>query len=205
VERIEWALVDKSGWPDGPWQHEPDKIQWQHEGNGLPCMIIRHPRRGHLNGYVAVPPGHPWHGRNAESVPPVATHWEISYAAAPETGPVESAIAHEPGAGEPADVWWFGFHCAHDGDMVPADPLSSFGEDAEYRDVEYVAMMCAILAGQLAYIQKRHDEIVANAAFVCARCGKPSNSPADAEDGYCGECHARTGEGRANAPAHNPR
>ena len=29
--------------------------------------------------------------------------------------------------------------------------------------------------------------------FICPRCGKGSTSEVDAEDGYCGRCHAQTG------------
>ncbi len=59
MERIEYRYVDKSKWPPGPWQEEPDKIQWQDEETGLPCLIVRQPEVGHLCGYVGVAEGHP--------------------------------------------------------------------------------------------------------------------------------------------------
>lgn len=62
MKRIEYRnVVDKAGWPHGPWCDEPDKIQWQDEATGLACLIIRGPE-GALCGYVGVPLGHPLHG-----------------------------------------------------------------------------------------------------------------------------------------------
>ena len=62
MERIEYRdVVDKSQWGDGPWQSEPDKIQWQDAATGLPCLIVRGPV-GALCGYVGVPKTHPAYG-----------------------------------------------------------------------------------------------------------------------------------------------
>ena len=54
--------IDKTKWGDGPWQNEPDRVQWTHRG--FLCLLDRHQTWGSWNGYVAVEPGHPWHGRN---------------------------------------------------------------------------------------------------------------------------------------------
>jgi hypothetical protein len=59
----EWRTVDKSTWGEGEWQREPDKKQWQDAETGLPCLIVRN-NGGALCGYVGVPPGHPWHGKD---------------------------------------------------------------------------------------------------------------------------------------------
>jgi hypothetical protein len=62
VERIEYRnVIDKTDWLRGPWDNEPDKIQWQDEETGLPCLVVRGPS-GSLCGYVGVAPGHTWHG-----------------------------------------------------------------------------------------------------------------------------------------------
>jgi ribosomal protein S27AE len=183
VDRTETRLADKTGWPPGPWHDEPDQIRWDAEGSGLPCLVTRHPRRGHLCGYAGVPRGHLLHGRDAGSVR-VAVHWELSYA-----GP---SPEQSPGPGESADTWWFGFHCCHADDLCPADPVA-FLEGAEYRTVEYVGVVCEILAAQFAAAQARRDEILRAAAFVCPRCGTPSHNPNDAAAGYCGRCHDWTG------------
>lgn len=58
--------IDKSGWGEGPWRDEPDRVEWSH---GFPCLIIRNEKTsGSLNGYVAVPPGHPWHKQHYDNV-----------------------------------------------------------------------------------------------------------------------------------------
>jgi hypothetical protein len=44
MKRIEHrGVVDKSWWPRGPWDDEPDKVQWPDEATGLPCMVKRGP------------------------------------------------------------------------------------------------------------------------------------------------------------------
>lgn len=58
---MEWTRLDKSDWPAGPWQDEPDKVQWVDEATGYDCLIVRN-HGGALCGYVGVPEGHPYHG-----------------------------------------------------------------------------------------------------------------------------------------------
>jgi hypothetical protein len=104
-------VVDKSAWGDGPWNTEPDRAEWKHAG--LPCLAVRHPRSGHWCGYAAVPPGHPEHGHDYDT-PNVDVHGGLTYAKA-----CEGDVCHVPKPGEPDDVWWFGFDCAHAGDFSP--------------------------------------------------------------------------------------
>lgn len=68
MKTIEYRNVDKSGWPAGEWQDEPDKVQWQDAATGLPCLIVRN-GSGALCGYVGVAVGHPCYdlGYGAES------------------------------------------------------------------------------------------------------------------------------------------
>jgi hypothetical protein len=61
VETKEYRTIDKTLWPRGEWDDEPDKMQWQDEATGLPCLIVRGPV-GALCGYVGVPEGHPCFG-----------------------------------------------------------------------------------------------------------------------------------------------
>lgn len=58
---MEWTTRDKSAWERGPWDDEPDKVQWVDGATGLDCLIVRGPH-GALCGYVGVPEAHPWHG-----------------------------------------------------------------------------------------------------------------------------------------------
>jgi hypothetical protein len=63
MKTIKYRTMDKSTWGPGPWQEEPDKVQWQDEASGLPCLIVRN-SFGNWCGYVGVAPGHPWHGKD---------------------------------------------------------------------------------------------------------------------------------------------
>jgi hypothetical protein len=133
--------VDRSGWGRGPWDREPeDRIEWR--AHGLPCLMLRS-ARGNWCGYVAVPPGHSAHGQDYDNVD-VEVHGGLTYSHA-----CRGHICHVPQPGEPADVFWFGFDCAHGGDGVPfsywPEPMRG-----EYRDVRYVRVQVNRLAEQLA-------------------------------------------------------
>lgn len=109
----------KAEWGPGPWQDEPDRKEWRH--NGFPCLAVR---SGHGNwcGYVGVPPGHPWHGKGYADVEGEA-HGGLTYADA-----CAGHICHVPKPGEPDDVWWLGFDCNHAWDIAP-------GLDARLREL----------------------------------------------------------------------
>jgi hypothetical protein len=63
---LEWTTRNKGDWGRGPWQSEPDKVQWVDEATGLDCLIVRGPS-GALCGYVGVPETHPYHGKDYSS------------------------------------------------------------------------------------------------------------------------------------------
>jgi hypothetical protein len=148
MERIEYKTRDKSGWGDGPWQSEPDKIQWQDAATGMPCLIVRNPV-GALCGYVGVAPSHPAFGHSPDE-PDVSVHGGLTFAEGCSHGNEAHSICHVPGDGEPDNVWWFGFDCAHAGDLCPGMPtyVKPFGGES-YRDVAYVMEQCQRLAEQL--------------------------------------------------------
>jgi hypothetical protein len=127
-ERV-YATVDKSEWGDGPWQNEPDKIQWRDEATGLPCLVNRGPS-GAWCGYVGVPPSHPAYevdyddvyelaGGYPDGYDRISVHGGLTYSRHCAHGPEESSICHVPEPGEPDNVWWLGFDCAHSGDLAP--------------------------------------------------------------------------------------
>ncbi len=62
MEYREWHVEDKSDWGDGPWQNEPDKVQFMTKV-GLPALIVRN-HGGALCGYVGIEPGHPFYGKD---------------------------------------------------------------------------------------------------------------------------------------------
>lgn len=123
-------VLDRSTWAHGPWDDEPDKMQWQDVSTGLPCLIVRHQISGHLSGYVGVRPGHPLHGLRAHDGDPstrerfnalvdeIDVHGGINCGMACDRWPdaeggIAAGVCHEPSPGEPDDVWWLGFDCMH--------------------------------------------------------------------------------------------
>lgn len=155
AENVEYK-VDRSGWPEGDWDGEPDREEWR--SHGLPCLIVRNDL-GALCGYVGVPPGHRMHGKALDDADDLSVHGGISYANA-----CAGHICHVPREGEPDDVWWLGFDCGHGWDFMPGlyanlrkalaglkDPL--FESDARYgtyRPIGYVRGEVERLAEQLA-------------------------------------------------------
>jgi hypothetical protein len=70
-------------------------------------------------------------------------------------------ICHLPEPGRPDNIWWFGFDCAHSGDLSPkyAATLRGFRDHGdEYRDIAYVQGECAQLAQQLSVGQSEAKE-----------------------------------------------
>lgn len=146
----------REDWPPGPWDSEPDRVEWRDEQTGLPCLIVRGPV-GALCGYVAVPPGHPWHGKGYDEVD-ASAHGGLTYA-----DKCGGHICHVPAPGEPDDVWWLGFDCGHGGDITPSmagfyaktkqrDPFPRLYPNYAYRTVDYVRSECAELAAQVAQV-----------------------------------------------------
>ncbi len=174
VETKQWTFpdrCDRAKWGPGPWNGEPDKMQWTDPATGLDCLIVRN-TLGALCGYVGVTPGHPYHGvhyggclhtpKCGEEVwcdySPEAclnVHGGVTY-----SDSCADMICHV--TDDPADAtWWFGFDCGHCDDYVPgmASTLREIrsvdlathrvGREQTYRDVAYVQNQIASLASQL--------------------------------------------------------
>lgn len=60
-------VLDKSKYPRGEWDNEPDKVQWKTEA-GFPALIVRSQTFGALCGYVGVPKGHPAYEKHYDEV-----------------------------------------------------------------------------------------------------------------------------------------
>lgn len=163
----EYTTMDKSGWGDGAWHAEPDKVQWTDEDTALPCLAVRN-RLGAWCGYVGVSEGHPWFGKDyddcriADDVWP-DVHGGLTYAAFCQEGDEAESICHVPESGQPDCVWWLGFDCAHGGDLVPGmvfregePPIRSPHES--YRDLHYVKGEVASLAAQASTVAPKAEE-----------------------------------------------
>jgi hypothetical protein len=132
--------LDKTCWPKGPWDNEPDRIDWVHQG--FSCMMLRN-HFGNWCGYVGVPSDHSCYKKNYDDVY-VDVHGGLTYSSlCDKTG----AICHTPEPGMPDDVWWLGFDCAHYNDMTPS--LLYSDSPGTYRDVTYVKNEVCKLASQL--------------------------------------------------------
>lgn len=94
-----------------PFLKEADRIEFKHKG--YDCLLSRNPNFGNWCGYAAVPPGHPLHGKSSEDTE-LSAHGGITFAEG-----CGGFICHVPAEGEPDNVWWFGFDCAHAGDEIP--------------------------------------------------------------------------------------
>lgn len=60
MQAREWhdLVPERADWGPGPWQSEPDKVQWYDRVARLPCLAVRAWTTGSWCGYVGLPPGH---------------------------------------------------------------------------------------------------------------------------------------------------
>lgn len=177
AERVTTS-IDKSAWRQGPWNEEPDRINFT-TASGLDASINRVTHSGCLCGYVGVDATHPWFGKeygaqvsaSAEQLArPIDTD-KISIIAvllmamggdAPANDANIDCLLHVHGGvtyadsgraafGEDPDLWYFGFDCSHSGDTTPAYEFNFSGD--QYRDINYVRAECEALATQLAAVR----------------------------------------------------
>jgi len=110
--------------PSGVWSGEPDFLEFK--VFGFECHAKRHDSMGHLCGYIQVDADHPWYGKDYDNVD-AEVHGGLTYC---------------------TSSGWFGFDCAHAGDLVPRmyDLIPDSGE--VYRDMGYVVGELIKLAKQ---------------------------------------------------------
>jgi len=154
MDRIEYRYTDKSKWNIenfDEFMDEPDKIQYEDEETGLPCLIVRGPH-GALCGYVAVEADHCLFEKDHDCVDYelVDVHGGLTFSSkcSPREGGL--GICHAPSKDESDNVWWFGFDCAHSGDYCPSYPdgLGIHGYET-YKNIVYVQNQVKQLAKQL--------------------------------------------------------
>lgn len=156
----ERTFIDKSAWPEGPWNDEPDRVDWR-DSTGLPQFIKRNAAMGIWCGYVGVPKSHPLYEASGDNLD---VHGCVSFTGpcAPHKEGIEDheLICHVPLEGETDDIWWFGFDCGHHMDLVPVSisfmkgpgDTEGFGSSqyGVYRDRAYAMAETGRLAKQLA-------------------------------------------------------
>jgi hypothetical protein len=138
-----FAFLDRTSWPPGPWDGEPDRADWVDDTTGLPCLALRSHLFGIWCGYVLVAPRHPWHGLSYDDVP-AEVHGGLTFAG-PSTGSDREQVCL---LGEGDEGWWLGFDCAHWADIDPAGRLGFGFAEERYRTLDYVTDQCRYLAVQ---------------------------------------------------------
>lgn len=126
---------DKTEQPEPEWESEPDRISYEDEETGYPCLILRTATTGSLCGYVGTKEDHAAYQKDYDSVHEeynISVHGGLSYSG-----------THKD---ESKDIWWIGFDCAHAGDLIPE--FNFHGGDI-YRNIEYVKSEIASLCTAL--------------------------------------------------------
>lgn len=120
AERVEYGQAStmdmRERWPRGPWDQEPDKIEFRHQG--MACMMSR-AASGHWCGYVAVGPHHPMHRAKLFTINRyVPFDRELNYGQMCRAHVCHVVIDPE----QEHDVFWIGFDCGSmsRGDYSPA-------------------------------------------------------------------------------------
>ena len=167
-QEIWWDYCDKTRWRagHGVWDDEADKIQFVDATTGFDCLIVRVPHTGSLCGYVGVSEAHPLFGKEYDFCPIscgalYCEHCPDHVLNAPggitfsnfcqehDNGLPE--VCHVAQTGRPERAYWFGFDCAHAGDLMPAIGRIHEGDRYKdvYRDANKVHVGCANLAVEL--------------------------------------------------------
>ena len=103
--------------------------------------IVLHNGMGYRCGYVRIPKGHPWHGKDYEEIS-AEVYGGLTFSESDEDG------AH-----------WVGFDCMHAGDSLDrhlraSDPFRLSHPGAVIRTQEYVESECRSLCNQAAAATK---------------------------------------------------
>lgn len=113
------------------WENEPDSETGFFYG--LPYLIKRNYKLLNLCGYVGVPPENKFFGKDTDELI-FDVHGGISYSK--DHKPLEKSDGY----------YWYGFDCAHCGDLIPA---VNFFQNGIYRNIEFVRDELKKLAKQL--------------------------------------------------------
>jgi hypothetical protein len=159
----------KEGGP-GPWENEPDELQWVDPATGYPCRILRNPM-GALCGYVGVDSKHPLHKVRYsydDNGPRMLfyVHGGLTFSDhfTARANKFKGLCFEFTYFKDLKEFWWFGFDCAHHGDFypgvklfpkvsckkdIPGVPYTEDLSETAYKDINYVTQECHKLARQL--------------------------------------------------------
>lgn len=142
---------NKKRFPPGPWQTEPDRVEFKHAG--FDCLLNRN-QMGAWCGYVGLPATHPLYKTHYQEVENLSGYGGLTFGAL--CGGEICHVGDVPGEA----LYWLGFDCAHYGDLVPGMILcdekihQQFGfprrdRECVYRDVHYAREQTKLLAEEL--------------------------------------------------------
>jgi hypothetical protein len=137
------GVLPKARWGRGPWQREPDMLEWRHAG--FHCGALRAEVTGSWCGYVGVSGDHPVFGKGpwecilacnrdpaprfssspfGEAMASIARRLDIPHSSCEHTVStlfdVHGGITYSGPRPFDPDLWWLGFDCSHFGDYSPA-------------------------------------------------------------------------------------
>lgn len=136
--------VDRSKFPPGPWDNEPDDYEeWQYMG--YTCVVWRN-SFGNWCGYVGIPPSHPYYGK----------HYDNDEVALD----VHGGLTFSDTFFEGSTTWFLGFDCGHWNDLVPAMAgYVAFSSQAIYRTKSWTIEETKRLAEQLRRVASEEPTI----------------------------------------------
>lgn len=127
-----YGLIDKSGYPLGEWDNEPDLVEWVHEG--LNCVIRRN-GLGALCGYVGVGKDHKFFKDDYNEHGDLPAHYGLTFS----------------NHFDDESLWFFGMDASHSGDLSPV--MMRYGaEFGSYKNISFMINEVEQLAKALAEI-----------------------------------------------------
>ncbi len=156
---VEYNVIDRSSFPKGPWDKEPDIVRLWDERTWAPGLILR-PSTGHLCGYIGFTENHPL--------------YDIGYNEAYKIAEGEGEVRNQVFGSEltfagkydhiSPCIWWLGWDHAHAGDVVPSLLQFSSGRsntwlhrDETYKDIMYVKREIEDIVSRLYPVYKRPE------------------------------------------------
>lgn len=123
--------------------NKPDCVLSNGEHEGFQWITV-HNGIGYRCGYIRIPVGHPWHGKNYDQIDPDPdVHGGLTF-----------ADPDLPCDGDgPDNTWWIGFDCAHSDDhqdpILPSPSVApSFSQGGSIKSTKYVESECRSLCEQ---------------------------------------------------------
>lgn len=102
-----------------------NRIHETFQAHGFACVIgLGGPRSANFNGYLRLPSGHPWFGKDYMDIQ-CDVHGGLTFG--------DWGLPWEQ---KPGDEYWIGFDTCHAGDMVVGSTIHMPGD--KFRDADYV-------------------------------------------------------------------